>query len=274
MLALDAARKALSAAERAHGTNSHLVVNDLIAFADACATVEDYETAGAAYARAAELQQQTLRDIDGDLLPRLHARVVAFNRMGQTYLKLHRFETAGAAFKRALANAELVFLPVSEEVKIARTGIALARAYSVRSDNAEAFYEQLLDSCKTAFGPDHPEVARVLEAYLWRAKDMENTALAERQARRLVDLLGKIMPAHHPATAHALNRLASILYETGRRDEALPLLQEALDIRVKAFGAGHPKTVRARHQLADLCQEMGLPEKAAEYRANTGHGTK
>jgi len=267
--ALSTARDTLAEAERTHGTNSHLVVSDLLAFATACADAEDYEMAKITYARAAQLQKQTLKDIDNDLLERLGARITALNRLGQVCLKLRQFETAETAFNRAISNAQLVFSPTNDEVKVSRTGFALTRAYHMRFENAEPFYTKVLAATENAFGEKHAEVARVLEEQVSLYKTMEKLAEAEKTAQRLVRIRKKIMPDDHPATATALNVLASILYERRDYKHALSLLKEALEIRKKAFGTTHLRTKISLNNLAELYEEMGNTEKAAEYRATS-----
>lgn len=264
---LNTARDALAQAERDHGTNSYLVVSNLMAFAGSCVDVEDYEMARIAYARAAELQKQRLSGISRDLPDRISLRIIALNRLGQVCLTLRRYDSAEKAFNQSMANSQLVLTPRSEEVKLSRTGFALARAYHMRFEDAAVFYARLLKSCQSAFGEDHSEVARVLEAQVWLYMTMDKISEAEKQARRLVELRDKVMPENHPATATALTMLASVLYEHRDYQEILPLLERSLEIRRKAFGDSHPRTAVSLTNMAELHEDMGNPKKAAGYRA-------
>jgi tetratricopeptide (TPR) repeat protein len=62
--------------------------------------------------------------------------------------------------------------------------------------------------------------------------------------------------------ARALNQKAIELYQAGRYQEAIPLLQRALAIREKALGPEHPETATSLNNLAELYRAMGAYDKA------------
>lgn len=62
--------------------------------------------------------------------------------------------------------------------------------------------------------------------------------------------------------ARALNQKATELYKAGRYQEAVPLAQQALEIREKAFGPEHPDTAISLNNLALLYYDMRAYDQA------------
>ena len=66
----------------------------------------------------------------------------------------------------------------------------------------------------------------------------------------------------HPDTAHALNNLAALYYDTRDYAQAEPLHRRALAIREKVLGFDHPNTAQSLNSLARLYQAIGAYTKA------------
>jgi len=67
--------------------------------------------------------------------------------------------------------------------------------------------------------------------------------------KHMLEIRTAALPAQHPDLADAHNRLASVLFELGRRDAAVEHLEQALAIRTRAFGAEHPLSKRSADNL-------------------------
>ena len=66
----------------------------------------------------------------------------------------------------------------------------------------------------------------------------------------------------HPDVAQSLNNLANLYSDTGRYQEAEPLLKEALAIRRKRLGNDHPSVAQSLNNLAVLYYETGRYQEA------------
>jgi CHAT domain-containing protein len=108
-----------------------------------------------------------------------------------------------------------------------------------------------------AFGPDHPNVATVLNdlAELHRAQG--RYADAEPLYKRSLAIREKALGPDHLDVAASLNNLALIYEAQGRYAEAESLLKQSLAIKEKTFGPEHPYVAIALHNLASIYQAQG-----------------
>jgi len=76
------------------------------------------------------------------------------------------------------------------------------------------------------------------------------------------------LPANHPASIKARNRLADALKRRGLYGEAEAEFHAALPAQQRVLGADHPQTLESRRSRADLMAKRGLYEPArAEFQA-------
>ena len=68
-------------------------------------------------------------------------------------------------------------------------------------------------------------------------------------------------PEHHN-TLEAMHNLANSLFYANRRDEALKLREEVLQLRRKMHGPEHPDTLMAMHNLAISFSDAGRRDEA------------
>ena len=131
-----------------------------------------------------------------------------------------------------------------------------------RAVEAEPLYQEVLEIDTRLFGPDHPEVALVLnnqgeclrgQGHLTEAKANHERALAIRK---------KVLKPDHPDVAQSLNNLANVYCNQGQLDEAQPLYERALAIREKALGPRDPQVAEVLNNLALLLYDQGDYGKA------------
>jgi hypothetical protein len=70
--------------------------------------------------------------------------------------------------------------------------------------------------------------------------------------RRALGMFRQLLGPKHPIVGRVQGNLAIVLVELGRRDEAEPLLAEALEITAEGAGPDHPWTVKNRDALEAL----------------------
>jgi CHAT domain-containing protein/tetratricopeptide (TPR) repeat protein len=202
-------------------------------------------------------------------------------RCDQLQAELYRFrgekyEEAEALYKDLLKVYAAAPLPRATCLQ------ALASLYFTldRYDEAEPLYQQSLKARIEALGPDHPEVARVLNdlGLLYRTrKDYDK---AERLLVKSLAIRRAKLGADHLLVGLALGTLADLSDRKGEADKAEKLYLEGLDILKKRLkdnrdvataldnlGAFYQKT--GRHAEAEARIEEGLKIRLAKLPA--GH---
>jgi tetratricopeptide (TPR) repeat protein len=111
-------------------------------------------------------------------------------------------------------------------------------------DRAEPLFRRALKIDKKSLGPDHPDVARVLNNLAELLRDTKRLAEAEPLFRRALKIEKRSLGPDHPDVARVLNNLAVLLCDTNRPAEAEPLYRRALAIDEKSFGPDHPNVAR------------------------------
>lgn len=243
----EAASKALEALARAPESNTNALYEALMAAGKAVALKGAPDEAAALFERAARLGREQLsrhgrRD---DMRHYVDALVHQGNVL---YYKL-RYEEAENIYRRAVEAARLTLPEKDEVVKTARNRYALALGQRQQIQPRKDFYMVLKDSCLKAFGKRHEETAAVLDELIALNLITRDFAAAQEFAEQSLKIRRKTLPANHPQLADAINHLASVLYERGKRKELEPLLKEALKIRTAAYGPSHPKTELARANM-------------------------
>lgn len=143
-----------------------------------------------------------------------------------------------------------------------RLGVTLGRVYDRIGLPREAL--QLLRMAES-LAPDGQEVGERLHLMDALAHVLESSG-QRAQAVEVADAAHTLaetgLSADHPALANALNTLGMLLDAEHRSAEALPLLQNALDIRLKVFGENSIETAATLHNLGLAARRLGRLEEA------------
>jgi tetratricopeptide (TPR) repeat protein len=119
-----------------------------------------------------------------------------------------------------------------------------------------------LELAENHYGPDHPEVATVLNNLAQLLQATNRLAEAEPLMRRALKIDETSFGPDHPQVAISLNNLAALLKVTNRLAEAEPLMRRALVIDEASFGPDHPKVAIHLNNLAQLLQATNRLAKA------------
>jgi eukaryotic-like serine/threonine-protein kinase len=160
-------------------------------------------------------------------------------------------EGAARLYQRTLEGAERAYGP--EHPDIAHTLTMQARADFDAGELAAArtAFERALAIRERAFGPDDPRVGESLGDLGIVATAQGDHAAAERNLRRWLAGEERADPAGLGVAPPLIN-LGTLLRETGRLDEARPLLERAIAIYEQARGPDFPGLVAPLLELADL----------------------
>jgi tetratricopeptide (TPR) repeat protein len=93
---------------------------------------------------------------------------------------------------------------------------------------AEAMDRQTLEIRRRVLGPEHPETLMAMAELAVTLDDSHRYAEAEKLYRAALSIQLRVLGPEHPGTALTRYNLACNLALTGRRDEALTLLHDAV----------------------------------------------
>jgi tetratricopeptide (TPR) repeat protein len=249
--ALADASNAFVQAEASCASDSPDLIDPMLDYAAACGRAREYGRAVELYDRAVTLHKTAFLNLGGeDFRPSLRKRMQMLTACGDIVFCMGNYEQSEKIYESANGVAMLGVPADSEEVRAARTGLALAVTRRWPRANVPALHQQLLASCKKVFGEEHVQVARVLSAMVKHHADLGETDVALPIAELLVGLQRKILEPDDPDRADGLNQLATLYFAKGRVKDAIPLLEDALKVRRQAFGANHALTLRSSENLA------------------------
>ncbi len=159
-----------------------------------------------------------------------------------------RSEEAGALYGRALGVA----LGTQGEAHpdTAQRAGALAAFLQAQGDvGAGAAWAEALRLTELAFGPGHPELPVRLAQLADRLRDTGQGEAAEGAYRAAVEVLAEGGEAARADHGRALNNLGLYLSGVGRKDEAVPLFRQAVEVLVGVLGEGDPAVATVRANL-------------------------
>jgi tetratricopeptide (TPR) repeat protein len=157
------------------------------------------------------------------------------------------------------ARAERLFRaqspPNLSEITRAFSSRATALHRLGRFAEAEPLLRQALAIAEQGLGPNHPNVAGLLDNLAILLQDTNRLHEAEPLTRRAMAIFEQSYGPHHPHVATNLNNLALLLKATNRRAEAEPLYRRALAIDEHSLGPDHPSVATVLGNLASLLQD-------------------
>ncbi|MFQ5411883.1 MAG: tetratricopeptide repeat protein, partial [Phycisphaerae bacterium] len=136
-------------------------------------------------------------------------------------------------------------------------GLLVSTGAPERKALAERCYLRALALREEAFGPEHPEIGKMLSnlGYFYRGNG--NAEKAETYFRRAIDIWrgAQGLGRDHIFIARSMHELARLLLVRKAFDEAEALCREARDIRVNLLGEEH-KAVDESNRLLERIQRM------------------
>ncbi|MEZ4362739.1 MAG: serine/threonine-protein kinase [Kofleriaceae bacterium] len=150
-----------------------------------------------------------------------------------------------------------------DDPRIARAEDLLASVYlrAGRYEDALTHYQIALSISERALGPDHPQVADILNnvAVAYSKLRRPEPAAMYRRALSIVEKLPE-----YTSTPALLNNLGALEFDDGRFELALQYHQRALDLRRARLGPSHPDVARSLNSIAAVYLETGNAPRALE----------
>ena len=135
-------------------------------------------------------------------------------------------------------------------------------------DSALEPLTEALHAGEAAWGPEAPELARVLESLGSLRIQRREYDEGRVPAQRALAIRRQHLDARDPALIGVLGNLGIILWQTGQVDSARTLFDEALAIGEATYGPVHPRVIGVRVSLAQILSDAGEYDAAiAEMKA-------
>ena len=185
-------------------------------------------------ARRAQVITGFLLDVLGSADPRARGREV----------------TVAEVLEGAAKRAEEQLAGQPEQLEAMRATIGATQVRLGRAAEAIPLLREALGHREARLGPDHPDVAEVLQelgnAYAGTGDDKT----AEPILRRALDIRRRTAGAESAETASVLDSLGSVQTQEGQLEAAVQTHRQALAIRRKVLGNEHPDVVYSLNNLA------------------------
>ena len=131
------------------------------------------------------------------------------------------------------------------------------------TQEAEPLYEHNLETQLRVLGAEHPSTLDTMG-------NLANLLPGDRPLRAggsppspgARDRGGACRARRRPATVSEMNNLANDLALLGRFEEAAPLMQRTLELKMELYGAAHPTTLNSVSNLGDLDDQLGRDAEA------------
>lgn len=215
------------------------------------------ELAGAAQALAAgdivgaeAALDAALAAADGAGEPTMQA--VALEQMARLSMAQGTLAAARGYAIRAVAALEAEQQADAALLAASVSTLALIERWREAWADAAAAYARAAELWRRAVGPDHANVAQMLDGLGRMQLALEQPDRAARAFAEGVAIQRNHSPAPSAELGEALNSLAEALRLAGRGADAEPLYREAAEVFIAARGADHPSVAAALGNLAAL----------------------
>jgi tetratricopeptide (TPR) repeat protein/calcineurin-like phosphoesterase family protein len=223
-------------------------------------TAQSLSNVGVAYGRLGEYQrqleyQQQALDIRVEIFgERHHDTAMSLRNLGFAYGKLGNYQNELEYYQQALEIFKEALGERHPETAHSLRHVGYAYHHLKEYQKSLEYAQQALEISKEVLGERHPETARALHnvgaAYANLGNFGQGLNLIEDAYRIRKDILGEL----HPDTINSASDLASILYETNRKQLAYQLLDQILQKLAK----DHPRYEKIKKHREQMLAE-GVP---------------
>ncbi len=194
--------------------------------------------------------------------PRQRARLG--NVLGTLYAAQRRYPEALAEQR----DARVVFRREGGDgMNLAKTLTALGTTLDASGapDEALAVYREALAIYERRVGPEHPNVAIVLNNVAIVHRHAGRLNEAEKALERSLAIRERALRPGHPLIAQSRTNLGNVLERAGQVDEAIAHYEAALATYRESFGEDDMRYADALYNLGVVHQTSGRLERALEY---------
>lgn len=168
-----------------------------------------------------------------------------------------------------------------DDLRLALTLSSLAQAHQGQREfvAAEPLYVEALDIVQRVRGPEHPDVAAILNNLGVLHRMHGQLPEAMQHLTRALDIKQQALGPSHPDVALTLMNLAQVYAARDDYEETLRLYRRSLDIYSQAFGETDARVAQVLDEYASLLRRLGRGAEADRLQARAdairaGHATK
>lgn len=222
--------------------------------------LDDYGAAEPLLARSVRLLREGVSPAEdpGEL-------ITALNELGLLYVRQSRYSDADRLHREALSR--LRFQEEPDPIALADTlsHMGMANRYLGEMEVSERHHREAVDLWRRHLAT-HPLKAAVglndLAALLIAKGDRQEYAEAEALYREVLDIRRRHLPPDHVQIGNALSNVAYALFNQGRGPEAVPFIDQSVEILARRLGPNHRDTLRNQGNAAILLQTAGQYDDA------------
>ena len=209
---------------------------------------------------AREMLDKGFENVQADLADQPAVQAQMLGIIGKVYQNLGLYDQSLAALEMSVS----LFREIGEtSTQYISALLELGNIQYRRGelDQAEATIEEVLELNMAHYGPDHPEVASVMNTLALIYEGNGNFDAAIATVREVIEIRRKQSEPGHNLAAN-LNNLAIMLHRTGELEESDLLFHEAVEVVDEIWGENHPYMAFTLNGYAGLHQQRGLYDEA------------
>ena len=173
-------------------------------------------------------------------------------------------DEASNLFEREYAGQLQTLGEEHPQTLITAANIAVLYAMKKQPEKALEMNLKILDVQKRTIGPDHFSALICMNNIAKTYDDLNQGNNAEKMYREVVERAVKAMSPGHFSIALFKNNFARRLFANGKRDEAYPLINEALEAMATTYGMKDKRVLGCARKLAlELDRDLRTSEAAA-----------
>ncbi len=199
------------------------------------------------------------------------------NHLASLYLDQNQPEKAEPYARAAWMQRKAIFGDDHMETMASRSNLGRILFRMEKYEDALYHFTGAYDALTHIFGESHPYMAAMLSNIAQSERELGDLEKAERLYRQAMAMEDSLLTPENVRRTHTQVRLGDLLLDRDRPREALPLLEQAVDLRSTHLPKGHRQIAEAQTLLSRCLIRMGrvdeaypiLKEALAIYRRDT-----
>ena len=175
--------------------------------------------------------------------------ILMLNQAAIDALRAGDWSSAAGTWRQTLAISEQSFGPDDPITAVLLRNLSGVYRRQQLYRKSEVLAQRSAQILESRFGPDDPSLVPSLNTLAEVYFEEHRYTEAERLLKRAITLGARNPDAHHATTLHDLGAVYQTL---GRPSEAVPLYEQALEIRGGLFGRGNPYDAATLENLARI----------------------
>jgi non-specific serine/threonine protein kinase/serine/threonine-protein kinase len=220
------------------------------------------------FSEAEALNRQTWQQLIRVLGPEHPYTLNTMNNLADVLISEGKYPEAEKLNRDTLASRERLLGPEHSDTIISMANLARLLASDGRAPEAEGLIVRVLDMRRKVFGPEHPDTIRAM-ADLGAVLGLEKKYVqAEKVGREALEIGRRVLGQKDPTMAIVLYNLGAVAGISQRTDEAITLLNQAIDA---GLPPGAAENIEKDPDLTPLHGNARFPALVAHGRevANT-----